>query len=121
MPHCRPPAIASKWPSFHRNCVSDVSGGRIARPVRGGAPVPKTVLPDEAGLRLIENRHSRDGLADTFRGLLPASGGCGLNDEVLRFGSQCAVRRRSKSFYDDAQRIALALSTHVRRDLRLNH
>ena len=59
MPDCQRPAIASKWLSIHRNCVSDVPGVRIARPVRGGAPVPKTVLPDEAGLRLIENRHSR--------------------------------------------------------------
>src|SRR6266849_6396658 len=101
----------AKPPSFHRNCVTDLSGGTIVGAVGGRAPVLETVLPRKAGFRLIENRHSRYCLADTLRGLLPRSRGYRRNNDVLGFGSQRAVGWYRENFDDNAIRLALTVVT----------
>jgi hypothetical protein len=106
--------------SFYRNCVTNFCVETIRSVGRVEPPVVKTVLPDEAGLRLIINRYALHRLADTLRGLQNAAGGCLLDNDALRFGSHRAVRRRGQNIYDDAARLALAVVTQMSRDLGLN-
>ena len=87
-------------PSFHCNCVTDISHVRIVGVAETGAPVLETILSDIAGFRMIENCDSPRRLADTLRGLLPAPRSYRPNNEGLAFGSQRAVRRRGENFDD---------------------